>query len=155
MNKQILRKSFPLIILAVIILSTAAIYVVSAQKPEVVLYTHGWWQPPPARRLNPFAPKSIYITGLIYERLAFWNKLSNTYVPELAVSWEVDRANNKVIVHLRQGVYWHDGTPFTCKDVWTTLMIYKAFNRAIWKYIDSVECVDDYTVVYHVKEWAY
>ncbi len=143
------------VLLAIILLSITVPLTSMAQKKEIVLYTHGWWQPPPARRYNPFAPKSIMITGLIYERLAFWNKLNNTYIPELAVSWEVDKANNRVIVHLRKNVYWHDGQPFTCKDVWTTLMIYKAQGRRIWNYIDDVKCLDDYTVEYHVKKWAY
>ncbi len=144
-----------LILLGVILASLVAPLASMAQTKEVTLYTHGWWQPPPARRYNPFAPKSIVITGLIYERLAFWNKLNNTYFPQLAESWEIDKANNQVIVHLRKNVYWHDGTPFTCKDVWTTLMIYKAQGRKIWNYIDDVTCKDDYTVVYHVKKWAY
>ncbi len=136
--------------LAVSILSPLAY----AQR-EVVLYTHGWWQPPPANRFNPFAPKAIRIDGLVYERLAYWIKMTDQYVPELAIGWEVKRDQNVIIVHLRKGVYWHDGQPFTCKDVWTTLMIYKALGRDVWNYISDVECKDDYTVVYHVKKWAY
>ena len=126
-----------------------------AQKKEVVLYTHGWWQPPPARRFNPFAPKAIIIGGLVYERLAFWMKMTDEYVPILATSWEMKKDENKIIVHLRRNAYWHDGTPFTCKDVWTTFMIYKALNRPVWRYIADVKCVDDYTVEFKVKEWAY
>lgn len=125
-----------------------------AQK-TIVLRTHGWWQPPPARRFNPFAPKAIRITGLVTERLAQWIKLTNTFSPELAIGWKVDRANNRVIVYLRKGVYWHDGTPFTCKDVWTTLMLYKVFNRPVWNYISDVKCLDKYTVEYDVKKWSY
>ena len=37
------------------------------------------------------------------------------YIPELAESWEFD--GNRVIFHLRNDVTWHDGTPFTSKDV--------------------------------------
>ncbi len=155
MNTDLLCKLIPIMIVAVLVLSIAATYATLAQTREVVLYTHGWWQPPPARRLNPFAPKSIRITGLIYERLAFWNKLSNTYTPELAVNWKIDKERNEFIVYLRKNVYWHDGQPFTCKDVWTTLMLYKLFNYDIWKYISSIECKDDYTVVYHIKKWSY
>ena len=146
-----------LAVVAVIALSLAAAYAyptVAAQK-KVVLYTHGWWQPPPAKRFNPFAPGAIIPGGLVYERLAFWMKMSNTYVPELAVSWEIKRSENKIVVHLRKGVYWHDGEPFTCKDVWTTFMIYKALNRPVWRYISDVKCVDDYTVEFKVKKWAY
>ncbi len=141
-------------ILAVVALS-ALTPVMNAQTTEVVLYTHGWWQPPPQRRFNPFAPGAIIIPGLVYERLAFWNKVPNTFVPELAVNWTIDRAHNEIIVHLRKNVYWHDGYPFTSKDVWTTFMIYKAMHRPVWNYIDGISTPDNYTVVFHVKHWAY
>ncbi len=131
-----------------------AVPVARAQK-KVVLYTHGWWQPPPQRRYNPFAPGAIIPGSLVYERLAFWMKMTDEYVPELATSWELKKDQGVVIVHLRKGVYWHDGQPFTCKDVWTTFMIYKAMNRPVWKYISDVKCLDDYTVEFKVKKWAY
>jgi len=136
-----------------ILTSTVSPTIVHAQKTVVVLRTHSWWTP--QKRKNPFAPNAIIIPGLVYERLAYWIKEYDIYAPELAVSWKIDRQHNEIIVKLRKGVYWHDGYPFTCKDVWTTLMIYKALGRGVWKYIDSVECKDDYTVVYHVKKWAY
>ena len=144
------------ILLLITVLASIAIPLATATaQKEVVLYTHGWWQPPPQRRFNPFAPGAIIIGGLVYERLAFWMKMTNEYVPELATGWEVRKAENKIIVHLRKNVYWHDGTPFTSKDVWTTFMIYKALNRPVWKYIEDVKCIDDYTVEFKVKEWAY
>lgn len=37
-------------------------------------------------------------------------------VPELAVSWERVSATEWVF-YLREGVTWHDGTPFTAEDV--------------------------------------
>ena len=154
---KFVSKVLPLILVAVIIVASISLLLstpVKAQK-EVVIYTHGWWQPPPQRRFNPFAPGAIIIGGLVYERLAFWMKMTDEYVPELAVAWEVKKDENKVIVHLRKNVYWHDGTPFTCKDVWTTFMIYKAQKRPVWKYIEDVRCIDDYTVEFKVKEWAY
>jgi len=143
------------LVLAALFIAPLATPLVAAAPGPVTLYTHGWWQPPPARRFNPFAPKSIRITGLIYERLAFWDKMKNEYLPELAVSWKVDKANNVITVKLRQNVYWHDGEKFTAKDVWTTFMIYKAQHYKIWDYIDDVKVLDDYTVQFHVKKWAY
>ena len=152
-----MRKAIALISLAILVVValSALAPVMNAQNKEVVLYTHGWWQPPPQRRFNPFAPGAIKIPGLVYERLAFWDKVPNKFIPELAVSWEIKKDQNEIIVHLRKGVYWHDGYPFTSKDVWTTFMIYKAMGRPVWNYIDKIETPDNYTVIFHVKHWAY
>src|ERR1700688_3727947 len=38
-------------------------------------------------------------------------------VPELATSWSWDEDGTKLTFHLRQGVKWHDGKPFTSADV--------------------------------------
>ncbi len=151
-----MRRAVALVSLAILVVValSALAPIMNAQNKEVVLYTHGWWQPPPQKRFNPFAPGAIKIP-LVYERLAFWDKVHNKFIPELAVSWEIDKAKNEIIVHLRKGVYWHDGYPFTSKDVWTTFMIYKAMGRPVWNYIDKIETPDNYTVVFHVKHWAY
>ncbi len=157
MNSRTLFLIAPAILLVMILLSVAAPFtsIAKAESQKVVLRTHGWWQPPPARRLNPFAPKAIHITGIFTERLAMWNKKENKYLPWLATSWEVKKDENKIIIHLRKDVYWHDGEKFTAKDVWTTLMLYKLFGRPVWKYISDVKVIDDYTVEYDVKEWSY
>src|SRR5499427_9996777 len=38
-------------------------------------------------------------------------------VPDLAESWSWDDSKTKLTFKLRQGVKWHDGKPFTSKDV--------------------------------------
>jgi peptide/nickel transport system substrate-binding protein len=47
------------------------------------------------------------------------NKLSNI-VPDLADSWAWDASNTKLTFQLHPGVRWHDGKPFTAKDVQCT-----------------------------------
>ena len=44
------------------------------------------------------------------------NSLSDI-VPELATDWAWDEDGTKLLFHLRQGVKWHDGKPFTAADV--------------------------------------
>ena len=44
----------------------------------------------------------------------------DTIVPDLAESWSWDDTNTKLTFKLRQGVTWHDGKPFTAKDVQCT-----------------------------------
>src|SRR5882672_7864606 len=38
-------------------------------------------------------------------------------VPDLAVSWSWNEEGTELTLPLRQGVKWHDGKPFTAKDV--------------------------------------
>ena len=45
---------------------------------------------------------------------------TETIVPELAESWAWDQTSTKLTFKLRQGVKWHDGKPFTAKDVQCT-----------------------------------
>lgn len=44
----------------------------------------------------------------------------DTVIPDLAESWSWDPTNTKLTFKLRQGVKWHDGVPFTAKDVQCT-----------------------------------
>ena len=45
---------------------------------------------------------------------------TDTIVPDLAESWSWDASKTKLTFKLRQGVKWHDGKPFTAKDVQCT-----------------------------------
>ena len=38
-------------------------------------------------------------------------------VPDLATDWSWDEDGTRLVFHLRQGVKWHDGKPFTAADV--------------------------------------
>ena len=63
-----------------------------------------------------------------------------TIVPDLAESWAWDAGKTKLTFKLRQGVKWHDGKPFTAKDVqctWNKLTgkdpdDFRKNPRAIW-----------------------
>jgi peptide/nickel transport system substrate-binding protein len=43
-----------------------------------------------------------------------------TIVPDLATSWSWDETKTKLTFKLREGVRWHDGKPFTARDVQCT-----------------------------------
>jgi peptide/nickel transport system substrate-binding protein len=65
---------------------------------------------------------------------------TETIVPDLAESWAWDTSKTKLTFKLRQGVKWHDGKPFTAKDVqctWNKLTAkdpddFRKNPRAIW-----------------------
>ena len=45
----------------------------------------------------------------------------DTIVPDLATEWSWSEDGTILTFKLRQGVKWHDGKPFTAKDVKCTL----------------------------------
>jgi ABC-type transport system substrate-binding protein len=87
---------------------------------------------------------------------------TDTIVPELAASWSWDAGNTKLTMKLREGVKWHDGKPFTAKDVQCTwhALIGKSgqqeFNRnprKVWYYnLQEVTTNGDHEVTFHLEQ---
>src|SRR5258707_13271149 len=74
------------------------------------------------KTFNPYSPGVISGTqGLIYETLLNVNRLDGTVKPWLASSYELASDAQSITFHLRQGVTWSDGHPFTSDDVAFTL----------------------------------
>jgi peptide/nickel transport system substrate-binding protein len=65
----------------------------------------------------PFMP--IYNNLVLYDQTKPVNSLE-TIVPDLAESWSWNDDKSELSFKLRQGVTWHDGKPFTAKDVQCT-----------------------------------
>jgi peptide/nickel transport system substrate-binding protein len=63
-----------------------------------------------------FTTNDAVYCGLIYEALTVTDTEWNVQ-PALAESWEPNEDATEWTFNLRQGVQWHDGTPFTAKDV--------------------------------------
>jgi len=75
-----------------------------------------------SRNFNPYSPTVISGTqGLIYETLLNVNRLNGTIKPWLASSYQLASDAQSITFHLRQGVTWSDGQPFTSADVLFTL----------------------------------
>ena len=78
-------------------------------------------------------------------------------VPELAESWQIEQGGTVYRFRLRDGVRWHDGTPFTAADVKFTfeevLVKYHARTRAsMGAVLAGIEAPDDRTVVFRFKQ---
>jgi peptide/nickel transport system substrate-binding protein len=76
----------------------------------------------------------------------------------LAESWEVNTAAKTLVLHLRKGVKFHDGTDFDAEavkfnltDPWKT----PGAEEGIWIYTNSIDVVDKYTVRINIKRWNY
>ena len=77
-----------------------------------------WASQGDAASLDPHAQNenvTNQVNGMVYERLVDYDKKMQL-VPVLATSWE-NPEPNRWIFKLRQGVKFHDGTPFTADDV--------------------------------------
>lgn len=77
-------------------------------------------------------------------------------VPELAERWEIEDDGRTYVFHLRQGVRWHDGQPFSADDVVFTfekvLLEYHSRTRAgLRASLERVEARDPATVVFRFK----
>ena len=95
-------------------------------------------------------------TGLMLEGMVSTNPVTVALEPELAKSWDVSDDGLTITFHLRQGLKWSDGEPFTADDVIFTFNdLYlnedvETDTRDILKLPDDsypvVTKVDDYTV---------
>jgi peptide/nickel transport system substrate-binding protein len=116
-----------------------------AQKPGGILRTYNSSNPPSASiheeatiaTAMPFS--AVFNNLLLFDPQKPRNGL-DTIVPELAESWAWDPTRTRFTVKLRRGVKWHDGKPFTAKDVqctWHRLIgkdpdDFRKNPRAIW-----------------------
>jgi len=55
-------------------------------------------------------------------------------------------------VKLREGTIWSDDQPFTSADVVATFTLQRLMSNVVWKYLESVEAVDDHTVNFHMSQ---
>src|SRR6266704_191229 len=103
------------------------------------------WDPP-----NSVLREAIILGYHVFDHLAVRDLKTRKVIPNLAISWKtIDDTTWEV--KLRQGVKFHDGTPFTSKDVKATFdrvldPVKKLIARGNHAKIKTVEIVDDYTV---------
>lgn len=104
---------------------------------------------------NPTSPDPHRVTQtavrvfavMIYESLFAFNE---NYVPQpqLASTWEVSPDGLEWVIHLRQGVLFHNGEEMTAEDVKASLDRYRTYGalKEGVSYIQSIGIVDNYTV---------
>lgn len=55
-----------------------------------------------------------------------------------------------LVVHVREGVMWSDGTPVTAQDCVDTLWCMRIMSNTVWRYIDDAVVIDDQTFSVHM-----
>ncbi|MBT5143648.1 MAG: ABC transporter substrate-binding protein [Gemmatimonadetes bacterium] len=113
------------------------------------------------RRLARSAGDMGLNSRLGYETLVRWDRTGTRVVAGIAESWEVNEDATEFTFHLRRGMRWSDGAPFTSADFLFTHRDME-LNRELqpshtpWKVINDevmeVEAPDDYTIVIRFSE---
>ena len=103
------------------------------------------WDPP-----GSVLREAIILGYQVFDHLAVRDLKTRKVGPNLALSWK-NLDDTTWEIKLRQGVKFHDGTPFTAKDVKATFdrvldPAKKMIARGNHAKIKTVEVVDDYTV---------
>ncbi|MCD8225128.1 MAG: ABC transporter substrate-binding protein [Clostridiales bacterium] len=99
---------------------------------------------------------STYVNAQMYETLYRIDPVTGEYNCLLAAEYpEFSEDGMTATIKLREGVTFHDGTPFNAEAVKYTIELIKDPNfgsarASIANSIDEVECPDDYTVVMHL-----
>ncbi len=109
-------------------------------------------------RINPILATdsaSGTIAGWVFNSLITYDK-DGKIKNELAESYEF-LDDTTLIFHLRKDIKWHDGVPFSAKDVvftYKTIISPKIFTpyASEFRYVKSVKALDDYTVEVKYKE---
>ncbi|MGO4854612.1 ABC transporter substrate-binding protein [Phaeovulum sp. W22_SRMD_FR3] len=98
---------------------------------------------------------SLLVAGSIYEGLLRYDSDLKPY-PALAESWESSEDGLTFTFHLRQGVKFSDGEPFSAKDVLFTFTEFLTETNPKWRevmrHVEAITAPDEHTVVFKLKE---
>jgi peptide/nickel transport system substrate-binding protein len=101
----------------------------------------------------------VFNNLVVFDQHIAQNSLASI-VPDLASDWSWDETGAALTFHLRQGVKWHDGKPFTAADVkctWDALAgktaeKFRVNPRKSWyRNLDEITTNGDYEVTFHLK----
>ena len=115
--------------------------------------------------LNPILASNTtdgFVDGLIFDFLVTADAKGNPQ-PDLAdpvptlENGGISKDGLTITYHLKHGVKWHDGEPFTSKDVkfsWQAVMskANNATSRRGYDQVKSIDTPDDFTAVVHLKQ---
>jgi len=107
-------------------------------------------------------PMSPCYSNLVYFNPAKALESADTVIPELAEKWSWQDNYRNLVFFLRKNVKWHDGKPFTSRDVKYTFDVVREAPDAPAKLrlsarkdwyanVEAIEAADAHTVVFRLK----
>jgi peptide/nickel transport system substrate-binding protein len=123
---------------------------------------------PPSASILEEATVSVNMPFMpVFNNLVMFDPLkghesADTVVPDMATSWSWDPTNTKLTFKLHEGVKWHDGKPFSARDVQCTWNMltgkgevaadFRKNPRQVWYYnLEEVTTNGDNEVTFHLK----
>jgi len=109
--------------------------------------------------LDPHGAQSVeeataVISSHVFDTLVVRDAATGELQPRLATSWQaIDETTWEF--KLREGVTWHDGTPFTSADVKASLERVQSLEgplAPLWAVVTEVQTPDDLTVIFKTSE---
>jgi len=98
--------------------------------------------------LNPLLlsrDTDLEMVDLVFDRLVTLDA-QGRFIPELLQGWEIRNGGREVLLHLRPGMTWQDGSPIEAEDlVFTWRMLRLPQVRAINDTVPGVRSLDDLT----------
>lgn len=168
------RRSLPSVILALLILVTAALVATPASAQTAKPKRGGilnsvLTEDPPGLLVHESATiSSVWPMSPCYSNLVIFDPLkpldsAETVIPELAERWSWQDNFRNLVFFLRKNVTWHDGRPFTARDVKHTFdMVREAPDSAVkmrtsprkdwYANVEAIETPEPHTVVFRLKK---
>src|SRR5712692_3481662 len=101
----------------------------------------------------------VFNNLVVFDQQVKQNSL-DSIVPDLATAWSWNEDGTELTFPLRQGVAWHDGKPFTAKDVQCTFDMLTGKSseklrvnprKSWWRNLEAITTNGDHEVTFHLK----
>lgn len=107
-------------------------------------------------RINPAMDEHCEINVLLFNGLTAHDG-ENQIVPGLAERWDYDEETFTYTFHIREGIRWHDGEPFTANDVKFTIEAIMdpengSENAPNYEDVQEITVIDDKTIAFKLAE---
>jgi len=150
-----------------LVAAVASIGPAAAQKQGGTLRSYIWDNPPSASIHEEATISTVFPFMPVFNNLVVFDQTKleasfDTIVPDLGLSWAWDAPKTRLTFKLAEGVKWHDGKPFTAKDVKCTFDLvaglvdsedFRKNPRRVWYHnVAAITTSGDHEVSFQLKE---